>query len=175
MLVRVRVKRVSSRVMPSIMPPAAMAPPKHMAQMMSQMVSIIPAMPRVAMSSLTSALPVSSWVAPKSMVKIPLVLLTHPSPTLPAISVSNWGWKMTAKMMASRVERKSVMMEGTRLAMRIPVATGTISSHGVMQNLLPKVSVKSAMCEVSDTSWERPATPKMMSANTMEGTVVYIR
>ena len=73
MLVRPRVKRVSSRVMPSIMPPAAMAPPKHMAQMINQIVSSIPDMPRVAIKSLISALPASKFVLPKRKLMAPLM------------------------------------------------------------------------------------------------------
>ena len=44
-------KRTNREVMLPSMSLAVMAPPKHMAQMMSQMVFIIPAIPRVAISS----------------------------------------------------------------------------------------------------------------------------
>ena len=42
---------------------------------------------------------------------------------------------MKANIPASRVERKSVMTEGTLRAISIPVITGTASNQGVMLNL----------------------------------------
>ena len=55
-------KRRNSWVMLPNMPLADMAPPKHMAQMMSQMVFNMPHMPRVETSSFRVSLPVSTWV-----------------------------------------------------------------------------------------------------------------
>ena len=45
---------------------ADITPPKHMAQMMSQMVSIMPRMPRVATSASISGWPVERAVLPKT-------------------------------------------------------------------------------------------------------------
>ena len=44
------------------MPLADMAPPKHMAQMISQIVFNMPTMPRVETKLLSVSLPVSTWV-----------------------------------------------------------------------------------------------------------------
>ena len=57
-------KRTNREVMLPSMPLAVMAPPKHMAQMMSQMVFIIPAIPRVAISSVYMSLSVCRLVLP---------------------------------------------------------------------------------------------------------------
>ena len=54
------------------MPAAFMAPPKHMAQMMSQMVFSMPLMPRVATSSVSSSLLVLNEVLPKKDIIMPL-------------------------------------------------------------------------------------------------------
>ena len=58
MLVRPRMKCKKIRVMLSSMPLADMAPPKHMAQMISQIVFIIPAIPRVETREFRASLPV---------------------------------------------------------------------------------------------------------------------
>ena len=58
MLVRPRMKCKKIRVMLSSMPLADMAPPKHMAQMISQIVFIIPAIPRVETREFKASLPV---------------------------------------------------------------------------------------------------------------------
>ena len=50
----------------------------------------------------------------------------------PEISRNKSGWKIRAKMPANRVDRNRVMMEGTFRAINMPVATGIISSHGVI-------------------------------------------
>ena len=57
-------KRRKTAVRLSNMPLAVMAPPKHMAQIMSQMVSIMPDMPRVATRLFRASLPVSTLVPP---------------------------------------------------------------------------------------------------------------
>ena len=58
MLVRPRMKCKKIRVILSSMPLADMAPPKHMAQMISQIVFIIPAIPRVETREFRASLPV---------------------------------------------------------------------------------------------------------------------
>lgn len=58
MLVRPRMKCKKIRVMLSSMPLADMPPPKHMAQMINQIVFIIPAIPRVETREFRASLPV---------------------------------------------------------------------------------------------------------------------
>ena len=57
-------KRKNSCVSESSMRLPVITPPKHMAQSMSQIVSIIPPMPRVAISSFTAGTPVSKLADP---------------------------------------------------------------------------------------------------------------
>ena len=59
-----RTNRKKSCVRESSMRLPVITPPKHMAQSMSQMVSIIPLMPRVATNSFTAGTPVSMEVEP---------------------------------------------------------------------------------------------------------------
>lgn len=63
-------KRTNREVMLPSMPLAVMAPPKHMAQMMSQMVFIIPAIPRVAISSVNMSLSVCRLVNKHLQVRV---------------------------------------------------------------------------------------------------------
>lgn len=72
-LTQLLANRVNKDVILSSIPPAVMAPPKHMAQMMSQIVSSIPDMPRVAINSLISALPASKLVLPNKRLMAPFV------------------------------------------------------------------------------------------------------
>lgn len=64
MLARFRMKRINTIVKLSSIPVAVIAPPKHMAQIINQIVFIIPAIPRVATRSFKAALPVSIPVLP---------------------------------------------------------------------------------------------------------------
>ena len=73
--------RTNTDVMLPSMPLAVIAPPKHMAQSISQMVFIIPAMPRVAISSVSMALSLCRLVLPYRLIIVPLN-----SPLLPEIS-----------------------------------------------------------------------------------------
>ena len=111
--IRLLVKRINTEVILPSMPPAVIAPPKHMAQTISQMVFIIPDIPRVATNSFISALPVSSWVPPKSMPMPPLKSAVRPATPCPAISRNKSGWNISAKTVASVVEINKVMTEGT--------------------------------------------------------------
>ena len=129
MLTQLLAKRVNTPVMLSNMPPAVMAPPKHMAQMINQMVSSMPDMPLVAIKSLISAFPVSKLVLPNKMLNAPFVRVKAYVPASPAISTNNSGWKITAKMVAKAVERNKVISEGTFLAIIMAVTIGTIISH----------------------------------------------
>ena len=112
--------------MVSSMPLAVSAPPKNMAQRMSQTVFIMPFMPRVAMRLASRSLDVSKLVLPYRQVMIPLKRL--PSPMAASASL----WKMMAKTTANRVLRNSVMAEGILRAISSPVANGTRSSQGDM-------------------------------------------
>ena len=58
------IKRRNTDVRLSSIPLAVMEPPKHMAQMISQIVFIMPAIPRVATKLFNASLPVSIWVLP---------------------------------------------------------------------------------------------------------------
>ena len=81
---------------------------------------------------------------------------------------------MKANIPASRVERKSVMTEGTLRAISIPVITGTASNQGVMLNLASNAAVNSAICCVLFVSCVSPITVKMTRVMRREGTVVII-
>ena len=72
-LTQLLAKRVNTPVILSNIPPAVMAPPKHMAQIINQMVSSMPDMPLVAIKSLISAFPVSKLVLPNKMLNAPFV------------------------------------------------------------------------------------------------------
>ncbi len=61
---RERTQRMMTRVMLAIMPLATMAEPKHIAQIISQMVFNMPLMPPVDTKSLRAADPVSMAVEP---------------------------------------------------------------------------------------------------------------
>jgi hypothetical protein len=61
---RLRMNRMTTPVMLSIIPLATIEAPKHMAQSISQIVYSMPAMPRVDTSSLSEVLPVSTAVEP---------------------------------------------------------------------------------------------------------------
>ena len=63
-----RTKRTKTSVMLRIIPLADMTPPKHMAHIMSQMVSIMPRIPRVATSASISGCPVDKEVLPNTEV-----------------------------------------------------------------------------------------------------------
>ena len=81
---------------------------------------------------------------------------------------------MKANIPASRVERKSVMTEGTLRAISIPVITGTASNQGVMLNLASTAVVTSAICCVLFVSCVSHITVKMTRVMRREGTVVII-
>ena len=121
---RPRTRCTNRRVMPPTKPPAVMAPPKHMAQMMSQMVPIMPAMPRVA----TSEVSISLWVG-KAV--LPYTLIIEARNSEGSISCSTSRCHIRPAPTASSIERNSVMRGGVRRAMSTPVSTGTDSSHGV--------------------------------------------
>lgn len=59
-----RTQRRKIAVSDRSMPLPVITPPKHMAQMISQIVFIIPAIPRVATKLFKASLPVSIWVVP---------------------------------------------------------------------------------------------------------------
>ena len=81
---------------------------------------------------------------------------------------------MMAKAAASRVDMNKVMIEGILRAIKIPVATGTISSQGVMWNRLFNDAANSAICSVPLVSYVNPITVNMIRVMTSDGMVVII-
>lgn len=92
----------------------------------------------------------------------------------PEISSNRCGWKISANMPANAAEMNSVMIDGTLFAIRMPVTTGTISSHGVIWNVLFRAIEYCSIWSVAVASCERPATVKITSVINIEGTVVII-
>ena len=97
--------------------------------------------------------------------------------------LKNWFWAafcitvigsimISANIPANAAERKSVITDGTRRAIIIPVTIGTISSHGVMVKRSCSEAVTSAICCVSLTSFINPAMVKMVSVIIIDGMVV---
>ena len=123
--VRPRTMRTKRRVMPPTIPPADIVAPKHIAQTISQMVSIMPAMPRVAIRPDSMALDVGNDVLPYMLI-------------IEALNRSGWMsrntsvWKKRPNNIANRVERKRVTNGGQRRAIITPVRSGTRSSQGVI-------------------------------------------
>lgn len=81
---------------------------------------------------------------------------------------------MMAKAAASRVDRNKVMIEGILRAIKIPVATGTISSQGVMWNRLFNDAANSAIYSVPLVAYVNPITVNMIRVMTSDGMVVII-
>ena len=156
---------MNSRVMPPTIPLAAIVPPKHMAQMMSQMVSVMPAMPRVDTSSVSIWFDVLSVVSPYTLIIAALNIDG-------SISANASRWKMSPQATARSVDKKMVTIGGVLRAMSTPVATGTMSSHGVMLKRLSRAAMNEATSCVSVVSIVSPATAKIISARVIEGTVV---
>ena len=115
------------------MPLPVITPPKHMAQMMSHTVLSMPAMPRVATSSSSCGLPVSSAVGPKQLISKPLNPDMKSSPSTPATLATSSGCASSMATQAKTAVQKSVTMAGSFRTISTPVATGTSSSHGVMR------------------------------------------
>ena len=90
----------------------------------------------------------------------------------PEISCNRCGWKISANTPANAAEINNVIMDGTLLAIRMPVTTGTISNHGVMWNVPFKAIEYCLICSVAVASCESPAIVKMTSVISREGTVV---
>ena len=82
---------------------------------------------------------------------------------------------MTANTAASSVEMASTISAGCLRAIRMPVTSGTTSNQGVRLNVPASASEYWAICTAGVPSCARPSTVKMMSAITMDGTVVIIR
>lgn len=156
---------INRRVMPPTMPPAAMHPPKHMAQMMSHIVGIMPAIPRVDTRSASMVL--SEWRA-----VLPYTLFMAALNNEGSISRIASVWNTKPNTTASNMDRNRVMTGGILRAIISPVSTGTSSSHGVMLKRVPSDDAKVAIsCELLVVQ-KNPATAKMMSAIVIEGTVV---
>ena len=120
-----------------------MVPPKHMAQMMSHIVLIMPAMPRVEISSASMSLSDGSVVLPYTVFITALKSDASTSFSTPCCHIQ-------PAPTAIRVDRNSVMAGGVRRAMSTPVSRGTRSSHGVMTNRSRRASEKAlALCALS--------------------------
>lgn len=147
-LAGLRTKRTKRLVMLLIMLLADITPPKHIAQIISQMVSIMPRMPLVATRASISAWPVDMDVLPN----IDVIRALKPvakSRTLPStICRRMWGWNSRMHIPAITDDIKSVMMVGSLARMRQAVMTGTSRSHGDRLNVCASVPAKarSARC-----------------------------
>ena len=161
--------RTNTEVMLPSIPLAVIAPPKHMAQRISHIVFIIPAMPRVAINSVNMALSLWRPVLPYRLIIVPSNRLLFPE-----ISCSSSGWNMMAKAAASKVDKNRVMIEGILRAISTPVSTGTTSSHGVMWNLASSDAANSAICSVPLVSYVNPIIVNITSVITSDGMVVII-
>ena len=128
-----RTKRRKTEVSAPSIPLPVITPPKHMAQMMSHTVLSMPAMPRVATSSSSCGLPVSSAVGPKQLISTPLNPDMKFSPSTPATFATSSGCASSMATQAKTAAQKSVTMAGSFRTISTPVATGTSSSHGVMR------------------------------------------
>ena len=147
-------------------------PPKHMAQIISHTVFIIPPMPPVATRSLSSGLPVSTAVSVVDASTTASNEAASDGASASAMRHIISGWNTTMAAAASSTEAKRVMMAGSLRDMSAPVAAGTASSQGVMLNDSRKAA---SICNVSASSAgeaANPAAQKTARAMSIEGTVV---
>ena len=126
------VKRTNIRVMLPNMPQAVMAPPRHMAQRISHTVSIIPPIPRVAISSVNAGVEACNDVLPDKANKTPLYKASPPLTPSPATSRSTSVWKTSMHTTAKAVDMNKVIIEDTLRAINIPVTTGTSNTQKVI-------------------------------------------
>ena len=77
-------------------------------------------------------------------------------------------------MPANVAEMNRVMMDGIRLAIRIPVMTGTINSHKEIWKVSLSEAEYMAIWSVAVASCAKPAMVKIVSVMIMDGTVVII-
>ena len=164
--------RTNTDVMLPSMPLAVIAPPKHMAQSISQMVFIIPAMPRVATNELSVSMPVSKEVGPYQTWNRPLNWEDAEIVSAPAIWHIKSGWKNKANNPAMVDDKNNVMMGDIRLAIKTPVKTGTANNQTDIWNVPFKDSAKAAMDSESALSCKNPATAKISKVIRIDGTVV---
>ena len=154
------------------MPLPVITPPKHMAQMISHTVLSIPAIPRVATSSSSGALPVGMAVGPKQVISTPLNPDMKSNPPTPATRATISGCARSIAPQAKTTAENSVTMAGSFRAMSIPVASGTTSSHGVMRNVAASAAAYISAWVEAPWSSARPATAKTPRAMSIDGTVV---
>ena len=86
-----------------------------MAHKISQIVSNIPDMPLVDTNSFSETKPVSKFVLPYNVIKIPLKTAQKSKDSEPAILTSKSVWKITAIIVAITTEANNVIKEGTFL------------------------------------------------------------
>ena len=115
-LARRCIKRIKTEVIVSNMPLAVMAPPKHIAQIISQIVFIIPAIPRVDTKEFNISFPVSNCVEPYNVMNTPLNMDAALMLSAPAICCNRLGWNNRAKTAASSADINRVMSGANRLA-----------------------------------------------------------
>lgn len=114
---------------------ADITPPKHIAHIMSHIVSIMPRIPLVATRASISAWPVESDVLPKTDIIIALNPVAKSSTSPPTICNRICGWKINMHVPATTDEMNSVMMVGSLARIRHPVTIGTSISHGERLNV----------------------------------------
>ena len=137
-----RTRRSNAFMIVSNIPVAVIAAPNSMAQIISQMVSSIPAIPRVATRSFNSGTPVFRLVFPYTTISAPRNRCEKPSRSAPAISSSKAPCVKAAVNAPISVARKRTTIEGKRIAISTPVNTGTSSNQG---------DIKKVCCSVSST------------------------
>ena len=158
--------------MVSNIPVAVIAAPKSIAQIISQMVPSIPAIPRVATKLFSSGTPVSRFVEPYTTISAPRSRWEKPSRSVPAISSNKVPCVIAAVIVPINVAKKRTTIEGRRMAISTPVRTGTMSNQGEIKKVSCRAFATFSACSVC-----AGANPKPLIANTVSvirkvGTVV---
>ena len=166
--------RRKRREIASNIPLPHMTPPKHMAQIMSQMVSIIPPMPLVATRSLSRGLPVSTAVEVVMARMMALSDEKKSSDSAPTMRIRISGCAIAIAMAAMKTDEKRVTIAGKRRLISTPVNTGTKSNQGEMLYVACRAV---SICMVSAADAGEVSTPDMVNtirAIMIDGIVVII-
>jgi len=145
--------RANMSTMLSSMPVALIAPPKTIAHSISQMVLIIPDIPRVATRLFNSGTPVSRLVLPYSNIVAPFRREANPSSFMPEICSKRSGCAIIAAAQAATVAKNKMTIEGIFFAIIIPVKSGISSSHG--SRLKVFASFAENTVELSTAPWSK--------------------
>ena len=156
------------------MPQAVRAPPKIMAERISQMVSSMPDMPRVDTRLSSRGTPVLTEVLELRVSTTPLKRDRGVASSTPAIWQSMSVWKTSAMMTASRAEEKRTISDGTFLYMRKAVTKGTRRSQGLILNVRPRASTNSVVSASLPLPIQRPEIENMARVMKTDGPVVSI-